>query len=157
LVGDVAEKYAEIFGQARLDYMVDWWAANRTPDRFAIVNHNSASRSSEVFETLILARKYLPNQQMRFCTIEMKIRTAKRYLMSLGWEHWTNCVGFRADEPHRLNKPPPRDRWTVWAPLAIDGRGRHHVTKFWNEQSFDLELPNNNGKLLVGKLRRLLS
>lgn len=131
LVGDVADKYAEIFGQARLEYMINWWGQNRTPDRFATVSHNSASRSSEVFEALIFSRKYLPNQQMRFCTIEMKIRTAKRYLMSLGWKHWTNGVGFRADEPHRLNKPAPRDRWTVWTPMATVGVGRHHVSEFW--------------------------
>lgn len=150
LVGDVADKYEEIFGAARLEYMIDWWTQNRNPARFAIVNHNSASRSSEVFEALIFSRKYLPNQQMRFCTIEMKIRTAKRYLMSLGWKHWTNCVGFRADEPHRLNKPPPRDRWTVWAPLAIAGVGSHHVGDHWAEQPFDLQLPNIGGNCWLG-------
>jgi aromatic ring-cleaving dioxygenase len=150
LVGGIAAKYEEIFGESRLAHMIEWWDQNRTPDRFAIVNHNSASRSSEVFEALILSRKYLPNQQMRFCTIEMKIRTAKRYLMSLGWKHWVNCVGFRADEPHRLNKPPPRDRWTVWAPLAVDGRGSHHVGEFWADQAFDLRLPNVSGNCWLG-------
>lgn len=151
LVGEVGEKYAEIFGRSRLEYMVEWWARERNPERFAVVSHNSASRASEVFETLILARKYLPNQQMRFCTIEMKIRTAKRYLMSaLGWKHWTNCVGFRADEPHRLNKPPPRDRWTVWAPLAVAGVAVRDVSSFWKTQPFDLRLPNVGGNCWLG-------
>lgn len=150
LVGDVASKYAEIFGERRLDYMATWWRENRTPDRFAVVNHNSASLTGEPFEALILGRKYLPNQQTRFCTIELKIRTAKRYLMSLGWKRWTNCVGFRADEPHRLNKPPPRDRWTVWPPLAKAGVGAHHVYDFWREQPFDLRLPNIGGRCWLG-------
>jgi hypothetical protein len=80
----------------------------------------------------------------------MKVRTAKRFLMSLGWEHWTNCVGLRADEPHRLNKPAPKDRWTVWTPLADAGIGKHHISKFWVAQPFDLRLPNHKGKCWLG-------
>lgn len=117
---------------------------------YEIVSHNSASRNGEPFEALIRKRKYLPNQQTRFCTIELKIRTAKRYLVSLGWKHWTNCVGIRADEPLRLNKPPPKDRWTVWTPLADAGIGRHHVSDFWGSQPFDLRLPNVGGNCWLG-------
>lgn len=143
-------QYLRIFGAARLEYMSQWWVENATDLKFAIVNHNSASRSSEPFEALILSRMYLPNQQMRFCTIEMKVRTAKRYLMSLGWEHWINCVGLRADEPHRLNKPKPKDRWTVWTPLAEAGVGRMHIAAHWAVQPFDLRLPNVRGNCWLG-------
>lgn len=117
---------------------------------FEIVSHNSASRNGEPFADLIRRRKYLPNQQARFCTIELKVRTAKRYLMTLGWKHWINCVGLRADEPHRLNKPPPRDRWTVWTPLATAGVGRAQVGDFWSKQPFDLRLPNVRGNCWLG-------
>lgn len=149
-VGEFAEVYASIFGAERLEYMADWWHSNATDDRYARVSHNSASRNSEPFEALIFTRKYLPNQQTRFCTIEMKVRTVKRYLMSLGWEYWTNCVGFRADEPHRLNKPKPKDRWTVWHPLADAGVSRRDVAAFWNAQPFDLRLLNVNGNCWLG-------
>jgi len=114
------------------------------------VSHNSASRNGEPFDQLINRKQYLPNQQSRFCTTEMKIRTAKRYLMHIGWKHWTNCVGIRADEPHRLNKPKPKDRWTVWTPLADAGVGRHHVTEFWDRQPFDLRLTNVKGNCWLG-------
>jgi len=117
---------------------------------FEIVSHNSAARGGEPFEALIRKRRYLPNQQARFCTTELKIRTAKRYLRSLGWDHWTNCVGLRADEPDRLNKPAPRDRWTVWAPLADAGVSRHDVAAFWRRQPFDLRLPNVAGRCWLG-------
>lgn len=143
-------EYRRIFGDERLNYMSAWWAENATDTKFAIVNHNSASRRSEPFEALILSRMYLPNQQMRFCTIEMKVRTAKRFLRSLGWDHWVNCVGLRADEPHRLNKPPPKDRWTVWTPLATAGVGRMHVSGFWQQSHFDLRLPNVKGNCWLG-------
>ena len=117
---------------------------------FEIVGHNSASRNGEPFEALIRRRKFLPNQQARFCTTELKIRTAKRYLRSLGWCRWVNATGIRADEPRRLDKPAPKDRWTVWNPLAEAGVGRNDVALFWRAQSFDLELPNVGGNCWLG-------
>lgn len=117
---------------------------------FEIVSHNSASRAGEPFEALIRRRGYLPNQQARFCSTELKVRTAKRWLRALGWDYWTNCVGIRADEPHRLAKPPPKDRWTVWLPLAVAGVERHHVSAFWQAQPFDLRLPNVRGNCWLG-------
>lgn len=117
---------------------------------FEIVSYNSASRAGEPFEALIRRKKYLPNQQSRFCTIELKVRTAKRYLRSLGWERWVNCAGLRADEPHRLNKPAPKDRWTIWTPLAEAGVGKADVSAFWSSQPFDLRLPNVGGRCWLG-------
>lgn len=117
---------------------------------FELVSHNSASRNGEPFEMLILKRRFLPNQQARFCTTELKVRTAKKYLRSLGWERWTNVVGLRADEPHRLNKPAPKDRWTVWTPLATAGVSKHDVAEFWRRQKFDLRLPNVKGNCWLG-------
>lgn len=117
---------------------------------FETVSHNSASRDGEPFEALIRKKKYLPNQQARFCTIELKVRTAKRFLVSMGWKHWTNCIGFRADEPHRLDKPPPKDRWTVWHPMASAGVSKYDVSDFWEKQPFDLRLPNVKGNCWLG-------
>lgn len=134
----------------RWNVKIAWLEYRAEAPFFEQINHNSASRNGEPFEALIRKRKYLPNQQTRFCTIELKIRTAKRYLMTLGWKHWTNCVGIRADEPHRLNKPPPKDRWTVWAPLAAADIGSHHVADFWAKQPFDLRLPNVKGNCWLG-------
>lgn len=134
----------------RWGVMITWLEYRPNKPWFDIVGHQGASRNGEPFEAMIRKKQYLPNQQSRFCTIELKIRTAKRYLRSLGWERWTNCVGIRADEPHRLNKPAPKDRWTVWAPLADAGVGRHHVTEFWSRQPFDLQLPNVKGNCWLG-------
>lgn len=129
---------------------IDWLEYLPHSPHFKVVGHNMAARNGEPFDALIDKKQYLPNQQSRFCTVELKIRTAKRFLVSLGWKRWTNCVGIRADEPHRLNKPPPKDRWTVWTPLADAQIGRHHVTDFWNKQPFDLELPNVKGNCWLG-------
>lgn len=142
---DFVQECAERFG-----VRIVWLEYRRDMPKFEVVSHNSASRAGEPFEALIEARKFLPNQQARFCTTELKVRTAKRYLRSLGWDRWTNATGIRADEPHRLNKPAPKDRWTVWNPLADAGVSRHDVAAFWARQPFDLRLPNVGGNCWLG-------
>lgn len=119
---------------------------------FEQVNHNSASRNGEPFEQLIRRKKYLPNQKARFCTIELKIRTAKRYLMSLCWKEWTNAIGIRADEPRRIRPEDDKmkDRWFTWQPLNHANVTRHMVIDWWKSQSFDLGLDAVNGNSALG-------
>lgn len=119
---------------------------------FEVVGHNSANRDGAPFEALIRKRKFLPNVRARFCTTELKVRTAKRYLRSLGWDYWANAVGLRADEPQRLKPEGVKlgDRWTVWQPLARAGVTKRTVSAFWNGQPFDLDLPNVNGNCWLG-------
>lgn len=135
---------------ARWGVPIVWLEYLPHPPHFQVVSHNSAARNGEPFDALIDKKQYLPNQQTRFCTIELKIRTAKRYLVSLGWKHWINATGIRADEPNRLNKPAPKDRWTTWNPLADAGVSRHDVAAFWRDQPFDLHLPNVGGNCWLG-------
>ena len=117
---------------------------------FELVSHNSASRNGEPFERLIQRRGFVPNRLSRFCTVEMKGRSAKFFLMSLGWENWTCAIGIRADEPKRLGKPQPRERWTVYHPLAQAGVSRGDVVAWWGRQPFDLRLPVVNGNSSLG-------
>lgn len=127
-----------------------WLEYRAVPPFFEQVSHNSASRNGEPFEALVRKRKYLPNQQQRFCTEELKVRTAKRYLRSLGWDRWTSCRGLRADEQSRLNRTAPKDRWVNWHPLATANVGKQEVSAFWQRQPFDLRLPNIKGKCWLG-------
>ena len=112
---------------ARWGVNIVWLEYRPVAPLFEIVSHNSASRNGEPFEALIRRRGYLPNQQTRYCTTELKVRTAKRYLMQLGWKYWTNCVGIRADEPHRLNAAHTLDRFREGRMLDERGSGPH----FW--------------------------
>ena len=85
----------------------------------------------------------LPNPVMRFCTTELKVRTMKRWVQeALGWAHWVNVVGLRADEMNRVERTqkPSRDRWTVATPLADAGVTQLDVLRFWKAQAFDLRL-----------------
>ena len=134
----------------RWGVMISWLEYRPEKPFFEIIGRQGASVNGEPFEALIEKRKFLPNVASRFCTIELKVRTAKRYLRSIGWDHWTNCVGLRADEPARLNKPKPKERWTVWHPLADAGVTKRDVQAFWQKQPFDLNLPNIDGKCPLG-------
>jgi 3'-phosphoadenosine 5'-phosphosulfate sulfotransferase (PAPS reductase)/FAD synthetase len=72
---------------------------------FKVADHATASRKGEPFENVILTRTFLPNSQMRFCTGELKIKTTNRYVRQfLGWNDYTNAIGFRSDEPTRVAK-----------------------------------------------------
>lgn len=126
------------------------WVPGETGTRFQTVSHNSAARDGEPFEALVRWRGYLPNQHARFCTSELKVRTARDYLRSLGWDYWTAAVGIRADEPHRTGKADLRERWQRWTPLVTAGVSRHDVVAWWKRQPFDLLLPVVNGRSALG-------
>ena len=134
----------------RWQVRIDWVEYRPEAPFFELVNHNSASRDGEPFEALIRRKKYLPNQAQRWCTQELKIRTSKRFLRSVGWDRWTNALGIRADEPARVNYQPTKERWQNWFPLADAGVTRRDVVRFWMAQPFDLRLANIKGKTPLG-------
>lgn len=123
--------------------------------RFKVVDHATAARNGSPFAQLIAEKQYTPNRNARFCTQELKVRVMRDYARSLGWEHWQNVIGLRADEPRRVAKirhanEAGKERWTVRVPLADAGVTAAEVSTFWRAQNFDLRLPNINGKALAG-------
>jgi len=109
--------------------------------RFQVVRHNSAARDGEPFEALIRKKSYLPNPLARFCTSDLKVRPARDYLRSRGWDKWTSAIGLRADEAHRDNSTATaRERWDRWCPMIAAGATKADVLAFWRSQPFDLAL-----------------
>lgn len=128
---------------------ITWLEWRDSETQFAVVDFESASRNGEPFEALIRKRKYLPNPMVRFCTVELKVRTGHRYLKSIGWTEWDSMLGIRADEQRRLAKIGNQDygkHEEKIAPLGAAGVTKGDVGDFWREQSFDLMLPNVNGE-----------
>jgi 3'-phosphoadenosine 5'-phosphosulfate sulfotransferase (PAPS reductase)/FAD synthetase len=127
---------------------IHWLEFQIEDPKFRRVNFDTASRNGEPFEALIRQRKYLPNPVTRFCTAELKIRVIHRYVKSLGWDHHNETmdwVGIRADEMRRAVK---MDRSRT--PLVTAGVTAKDVGEFWAKNSFDLKLPNMNGKTMHG-------
>ena len=132
---------------------VEYQNAEETKDRFRVVDFDTASRNGEPFEAIIRKRNYLPNPVSRFCTVEMKVRAIHRHLKSVGWTEWDSMLGIRADEQRRAAKIGQQDygkHETKLAPLVSAGIAKEHVGEFWRNQTFDLELPNNNGVTMHG-------
>jgi len=126
------------------------WLEYTGPKTFDIVGFNSAARNGEPFAALIARKKYLPNAVTRFCTIELKIRTIKHYCTSQGWKKWSNVVGLRYDEGHRVMKAiagneAGKERWQTVMPLSKGKITKADVMAFWSAQLFDLQLKGYEG------------
>lgn len=107
------------------------------------VNFKTASRNGEPFEQLIFGWKnpYLPNQNQRLCTIELKLRTVKRWMVSKGHKQWDHAVGIRCDEKNRVSKTPD-PRIKPFYPLIENNVYLSDIMDFWKNNDFDLELSN---------------
>lgn len=132
------------------------WLEYREGGAFEVVSFETASRNGAPFEAVIRQRSgVLPNPVSRYCSSELKTRTMHRYLRSLGWDEWETMLGIRADEPYRVAKfrfnphPETKDEF-VRIPLADAFVTAADVGQFWNEQEFDLDLPNIRGKTMHG-------
>ncbi|VVE34021.1 hypothetical protein [Pandoraea commovens] len=108
------------------------------------VNFETASRKGEPFERMIDALGILPNPVARTCTANLKVKTGKAFMKSLGYDEWDNVMGIRADEPRRVARlrAPGRDNngGIPNLPLANSRITKPAVLEFWKHQPFDLEL-----------------
>ncbi len=95
------------------------------------------------FKKLISRRKMIPNIMMRFCTIELKIKTARRYLRSLGIHKYQNIIGFRHDEQKRIKGF--KEYWKsveTFFPLNTVNITKPDVLDYWSKKTYDLETPS---------------
>ena len=114
------------------------------------VGFNSASRNGEPFKMAIGAKQMLPNPVARYCTVQLKIRTIRRWCGKRFGERtaWRQVIGLRADEPRRVERimDPVRQKQggvearNVTVPLAAAGVTKADVLAFWAAQPFDLAL-----------------
>lgn len=133
--------------QHRWNVNIRWLEYRKAMPKFEEVSHNSVSLDGKPFMEMIdskSANKFLPNQNMRFCTQELKVKTIKRFLVGMGWKRWTNTVGIRGDEPRRL-KESKDNRWVNWYPIADANETVEYVNYFWKQQPFDLKIMNGSG------------
>ena len=114
---------------------------------FNIVSFETASRKGEPFAALLEGRNNLPNLVARYCTAELKVRTIKRYMMSIGCEHWTNVLGIRYDEPRRWAKSKAvaeRERWEVDMPMVRWKTTKPDVLAYWENMPFNLMIEDDS-------------
>lgn len=113
-----------------------------------VVTYDTAARDGQPFLDLLKAKRYAPNPVARFCTVELKIRPIKEWLLDQGWETpYLGFIGIRADEQRRAAKmhgtiESGQERYL---PLWLDKVTKEDIYEFWTNNDFDLQLPNNNG------------
>jgi 3'-phosphoadenosine 5'-phosphosulfate sulfotransferase (PAPS reductase)/FAD synthetase len=140
-----------IAAQARDAWGMTFEPANgRKEPGFVEVDYATAARTSDPpskthpFANFV-AMSGVPNAATRMCSTELKVRVMKRWMLSQGYKEWTNIVGIRADEPHRVAKMriSPPERWDNEVPLADAGVTQADVLEFWRTQPFDLQLTHD--------------
>ena len=114
------------------------WLEYRRPATFEVVTYETASRNGEPYDQLLEQRpSAIPNMQFRYCTMELKIMTLKRYLKSIGVTDYTSFNGIRYDEPRRWQKVKDSDI-DVELPLVTWKITKADVLNWWKGQEFDL-------------------
>jgi hypothetical protein len=101
--------------------------------------------SDDPFKSMLEKRKYkvIPNRVKRICTVELKIKTCRRYLRSLGLMSYENFIGFRYDEPLRVKR-----RKQMWKkvidriPLYDDKIDKQMINDYWSKKPYTLEIPS---------------
>lgn len=91
---------------------------------------------------LIKTRATVPNKFKRKCTEELKIKTARRYLRSIGLFSYDQFLGFRADEPKRVEDY--KENWEAvdtYFPMFDDGVTKPMVREFFTGYKYDLDIP----------------
>jgi len=87
--------------------------------------------------------KLIPNRVKRECTIELKIKTAKRWLRAnYGKQNYEWLVGFRADEERRVKGYEKRQAYIhPRFPLYEAGIDKAYVNDYWSKKPYTLEIP----------------
>jgi hypothetical protein len=97
------------------------------------------------FDALLARKKYkiVPNRVKRICTDELKIKTNKRYLKSIGVLTFENFIGFRADEPLRVARRKQNFKKVFDKfPLYEQGITKPMINDFWSKKPYNLEIPS---------------
>ena len=109
-----------------------------------IVNFKTASRNGEPFERVI--EKYgIPWSKAGHCTRELKENPIKNYLKERGLDKSNRvmAIGIRADEAHRQIKTAQLNNFIY--PLVEWDIDKEDVLDWWEDQDFDLEIPEHMG------------
>lgn len=99
----------------------------------------------DAFETFLAKRNFeeIPNRVKRSCTLELKIKPARRYMRSNGFMAYENMIGFRADEPQRVLKAKKRWKQVVTSyPLYEKGVTKEQINEYWSKKAYTLEIPS---------------
>jgi len=109
-----------------------------------VVNFDTASRDGKPFEDVI--KKYgIPWSKASHCTRELKEYPIRSYLRELGLSNgdYKMAIGIRADEFDRMSATA--DDYGLIYPLVKWNVFKQDILDWWEDQEFDLEIPEHFG------------
>ena len=122
------------------------WLEYDPETKYKVVTYETASRDGLPFSQLIEKKKYLPNPIARICTVHLKIKATTAFTLDQGFNEWTNAIGLRKDEPHRVHRlKGDRGSESVSTPMYDAGHDLADVEQWWSDQDFKLDLPRHLG------------
>lgn len=134
------------------DYVVFCDTGREHPKTYKFINDFEAFEGIPIIRlggqsafTDFLARRdfeEIPNMMKRSCTIELKVKVARRWARKNIGMSYLNLLGFRADEPQRVYKN--KKRWQKVEqkfPLYERGITKPAVKAFWDSKPYKLEIP----------------
>lgn len=87
--------------------------------------------------------KQIPYRLKRSCTIELKVKTARRWARKKVGMEYQNLIGFRYDEQHRIKRY--KKHWkkveTIF-PLNTRQITKGLVNDYWRKKPYTLEIPH---------------
>lgn len=111
--------------------------------RAKVVNFKTASRKGEPFEQMI-AKYGIPFSKSPICTRELKQYAIQAHLRNIcPKSERTMAIGIRADEAGRMAKNAVSEN--LCYPLIDWGVDKQDVLDWWEDQDFDLEIPEHMG------------
>jgi len=128
----------------------------RVGTKHKIVTYHTAKRNGEVFEGII--SKYgIPNKVYIHCTREGKKSPIDSFAKSIGWIGYITVIGYRADEPKRVNLISAKKN-NQWYPLYEWNIVKSDIKNFWSKQKFKLGILEYEGncRLCYKKSKRKL-
>jgi len=85
----------------------------------------------------------IPNMMARSCTIELKVKVARRWARKNIGMAYINILGFRADEPQRVaNNKKIWQQVKQHFPLFEKGITKENVNQYWLSKPYNLEIPS---------------
>jgi hypothetical protein len=110
-----------------------------------VVTYETATRGGSLFEAAI--RKYgIHNKTFPHCTRTLKLQPMTSYLRSIGWEagSYTIAIGIRTDETRRVAKTAEAQN-IIYPLIDLEPMDKQDVREWWEEQSFQVGLPEHRG------------
>jgi predicted phosphoadenosine phosphosulfate sulfurtransferase len=129
------------FNTVWLEAVIDPILGNGTKHK--VVTFETANRDGSEFEEMV--KKFgIPNKSYKHCTREMKLRPMESYTKLIGWADCMIAIGIRADETRRVSDAAVANRIIYplidWVPTD-----KQDVNDWWEDQDFNLNLPEHRG------------